>query len=539
MMNGPAMLENRRLRAPQEDRHTFHDPPLAKLDALWSANRHRISEYDFAIAGQPIGQLRTLAKRELIDSAKQYSANNLQIANAERDHARGDIILGGHQPELFHAGVWYKNFLLDRLAKRFDALAINLIVDNDVNSSVGIYMPGGSNENPRRRWIPLDRKQSAIPYEHRPIFDQDFFQSFPDRVEFHARQLGLATSTSHLWTKINRFIRPGHDVMLGEVISAGRAHLEHELDLHNLELPVSRLCGQQAFAQFFAEVVYRIDEFAAAYNQSRLEYQLVNKIKSDSHPVPPLEYKDDWQELPFWIWTNTDRTRRRLCAQTNDRQVKLATVDSKKNPLCLPIQSLAESFLDLTNRGIYIRPRALSMTMYVRLVLCELFVHGIGGAKYDQLTDAMIRRFFNIEPPAFVAATATMHLPIAVDSTDLNRQGELKQHLRDLRFHPEVFLNSNHRPQIEKWIADKRGLIDQLNGKSPTQTQHQQIAQLNDLLSHQLLNDVRQTENQIAETKSRQNVAEVTNWREYSYCLFPTSLATQLKKLATDALAEI
>ena len=35
----------------------------------------------------------------------------------------------------------------------------------------------------------------------------------------------------------------------------------------------------------------------------------------------------------------------------------------------------------------------------VSAVLSDLFIHGIGGAKYDELTDEIIRRFFGIEPP--------------------------------------------------------------------------------------------------------------------------------------------
>ena len=51
-------------------------------------------------------------------------------------------------------------------------------------------------------------------------------------------------------------------------------------------------------------------------------------------------------------------------------------------------------------------------TMYLRFYLSDLFIHGIGGAKYDELTDEIIRRFFGIEPPRYLTATATIRLPI-------------------------------------------------------------------------------------------------------------------------------
>ena len=49
--------------------------------------------------------------------------------------------------------------------------------------------------------------------------------------------------------------------------------------------------------------------------------------------------------------------------------------------------------------------------MYARLFLADLFIHGIGGAKYDELTDELMRRFFKIEPPEFLTLTGTLLLP--------------------------------------------------------------------------------------------------------------------------------
>ncbi|MFN9917551.1 MAG: hypothetical protein ACK53L_33510, partial [Pirellulaceae bacterium] len=43
------------------------------------------------------------------------------------------LILSGHQPELFHPGVWFKNFLLSSLAARHQAVALNIQVDHDLS----------------------------------------------------------------------------------------------------------------------------------------------------------------------------------------------------------------------------------------------------------------------------------------------------------------------------------------------------------------------------------------------------------------------
>jgi hypothetical protein len=59
-------------------------------------------------------------------------------------------------------------------------------------------------------------------------------------------------------------------------------------------------------------------------------------------------------------------------------------------------------------------PRALMLTTFSRLLLADQFVHGIGGGRYDQVTDRLIRRHFGVEPPKFAVTTATMYFPDAL-----------------------------------------------------------------------------------------------------------------------------
>jgi hypothetical protein len=83
-----------------------------------------------------------------------------------------------------------------------------------------------------------------------------------------------------------------------------------------------------------------------------------------------------------------------------------------------------------------IRPRALALTLYARLLASDLFIHGIGGAKYDQITDDIIRRFFAMEPPSYACVSATLRLPLpAFDVTEDDRW-ERRRRLRDIRFNP-------------------------------------------------------------------------------------------------------
>jgi hypothetical protein len=84
-----------------------------------------------------------------------------------------------------------------------------------------------------------------------------------------------------------------------------------------------------------------------------------------------------------------------------------------------------------------IRSRALLTTLWARLVLGDLFLHGIGGAKYDQVTDVVIERFFGAPPPEMMVVSATLHLPIRRPRPTLAQLRGIDRELRDLTWHPE------------------------------------------------------------------------------------------------------
>ena len=67
---------------------------------------------------------------------------------------------------------------------------------------------------------------------------------------------------------------------------------------------------------------------------------------------------------------------------------------------------------ELARSGVKIRSRALVTTLWARMVLGDLFIHGIGGGNYDLVTDRIIERFFGRQPPGFMILSATLHLPI-------------------------------------------------------------------------------------------------------------------------------
>src|SRR5690606_4296105 len=96
-----------------------------------------------------------------------------------------------------------------------------------------------------------------------------------------------------------------------------------------------------------------------------------------------------------------------------------------------------------------IRTRALTTTLFARLFLCDYFIHGIGGAKYDEVTDQIIEQFYGAAPPGFGIATATLRLPIRGAMEPPLDDREIARRLRDMRFNPDRWIRQADVPASE------------------------------------------------------------------------------------------
>ena len=61
-------------------------------------------------------------------------------------------------------------------------------------------------------------------------------------------------------------------------------------------------------------------------------------------------------------------------------------------------------------------PRALLLTALVRLGMCDLFVHGTGGATYDRAMERWIEGWLGVRPAPVAVVSATVRLPLLGDT---------------------------------------------------------------------------------------------------------------------------
>lgn len=523
-----------KLRAPSASGETLQVPPLLFATDLLEVNLRRIAESRSSRFDRPLKEIQTQGRAELTEMAVTYSGaylDDLPSINSQ------SIILSGHQPDLFHPGVWYKNFVLSELGRQQNALAVNLVIDNDICAHPAVGFPSfpdnkGDWKNIRLERVSMDAHATEVPYEFRPVVDWGLFESFGTRL---SQRLGREKShgvINPLWRHVH--VAAGRlnkaAAGLGHLVAAGRHRLESEFGLRTLELPISQLTKTSAFGCFFKSILSAADEFRLIHNRVLDEYRDVHRIRSESHPVPKLAERDGWVEVPFWIWRDAESRRQPLHVRFQDNRILLSNLLGWEFS-CL-LAEVDEQLSVLKANGVFIRPRALTTTLFSRLILSDLFIHGIGGAKYDQLTNLIAQRFFEVQLPDYQTVTATLKLPTSLDLVSRVELKDLDRELRDLRFHPERFIDEPS-DLVKELIAQKRAWAFGESAFPKSRERHVAIDSLNQQLIDYASPTVDLLEERRANSREKLRVSEILSSREFSFCLFDLSIIEELKSLAT------
>jgi len=81
-------------------------------------------------------------------------------------------------------------------------------------------------------------------------------------------------------------------------------------------------------------------------------------------------------------------------------------------------------------------PRAFLLSAFMRIGVCDRFVHGTGARRYERVTEAWMRSWLGVDLPPIDIASATLRLPLADQSTE-RRTPVTVEALRRARWDPE------------------------------------------------------------------------------------------------------
>jgi hypothetical protein len=174
--------------------------------------------------------------------------------------------------------------------------------------------------------------------------------------------------------------------------------------------------------------------------------------------------------------------------------------------------------------------------MFARYLLGDLFIHGIGGAKYDELGDAIARNFFHIEPPGFLTLSMTQWIGLPDRPANANNLADIIRELRDLEFNPDRALSEPIDPQARILIRAKHEAIaGPVMTRSERVARYREIRRINDALQPRLL-DTRASL-QVEKAQVLKDIAwnRVVRSREYPLVVHSARrLHDTMLKLGTD-----
>ncbi|MBL8878893.1 MAG: hypothetical protein JNG88_07215 [Phycisphaerales bacterium] len=337
-------------------------------------------------------------------------------------------IVTGHQVEFYHAGVFAKVVAAHHLAERSGGSALFVGVDSDTPKTARLTTTRISHGAAQRVEVLIPGVDMDVSMEAQEALPREQW------LEFFARVADLSPDyeSSGLRAFADGWLGGAAErVAISAAMSRGHEGLQDALGVKPTpHVPVSRLCTTPAFSAFFEQIAMNAARFAKNYNAAQTAYRARHRVRSDQRPVPPLVVDCDQVELPFWMIDGAGRRKRLSLDRARGLRVEGVSAD-------ISIQNALRGIQEGTHR---IRPRALTLTLFLRLFVADAFIHGIGGAKYDEITDELSREFFGAAAAPIACVSATLSLFGEQQALVPDELAAARLAVRDLRHNPERYV---------------------------------------------------------------------------------------------------
>ncbi len=548
-------MERLSFKVPQ-NKQIFLSPSGDKISSLLEENKIIFSQYSFKILNQPFKEVRENCRKGVVKETLRFSKKFDPDIVEKINPAYQYIIQGGHQPVFFHPGVWIKNIFLNELIKSpllDKSLGLNIILDNDICKNLNLSLPVlSSNGN-----LKLEKANflssaltSNLPFEEYSYPSLELISKFNRGIILRLKSLESENKEilnnfkyfAQCLENSSRFCSQNYKkANLGEFLSLARRIYEKEIEPTYLEIPFSQICGSDEFLSFFLEITKNIETFSKIYNNKLGEYRKLFKIRTQAIPSPNLLIKENLTETPFWIWREGDQRRKIFILREeegdylyNDSYGKIFLIEKDG------LKSLFSLKTFLKEKKLKIRPKALLLTLYNRLFISDLFIHGLGGAKYDLVTDEIIREFFKVGPPHFLIVSCTLYLDFksSFESSDA-KISTLKNKIRDLGFNPERYIDElslikKEKNQIRKMAEKKTELIKKIK-KTPSPIEKRKISEeikaINNFMAEKIIPLKYELNKKIEKEKEKIKQTKVYTFREFPFCFFSAKTFRNLLNL--------
>ncbi|NQT19156.1 MAG: hypothetical protein HQ592_05590 [Planctomycetes bacterium] len=524
---------------PQGRNVQFIDPQLSALPGVVAENKRRLASAAFIVGGVPHREAAALARAQALELAVAYT-RSLGV-EVDSPPAVGTIIAAGHQPGINHPGVWIKHHLVDHLARQLGGCGVHIILDTDTPGSLDFQIPclgNGPAHVKHLRCIPV---QTGVAVEEQQLDDP---RCIDELIEQSLPLLQLETSHPPASAYLaNLRAAAEESTSLSYVLARARRTVEAAWGIANLELPYSATCGLDSFRLLALEIIRRADDFARIYNARLADYRKAYKVRGKANPLHDLALDGDRIELPLWMW-RAGGERRSLVVRRNGSATELlfgreVVQTLSQHQLTNPSDGL-EALRQLDAAGIRMRSKALVTTIYMRLFLFDLFIHGIGGGNYDIITNEIVRDFFGFDPPTYGVATASASMPF--EQKNVSRQDLIKMREQAGRMHHSSHnLAGNllpHDPETVALLAQRKETLHKQE-RAVDKAEKKRLFKCTRVIDAQLREKLRpfiaDKEKEIGEVREALDYNAIAAGREYPFCIYPEELLRKVYSFGPES----
>lgn len=425
-----------------------------------------------AAFGQPLERWRAEVRRELGLAADR------------------PIIATGHQTLLWHPGILAKYLLCESVARLCGLATANLVVDQHADGFGDFDVPVRQRDGAlavrrielcqAKRGVPMGRHEPCAPPPAPALAWA--LPSVGDGANAIVRAVEAHQGAPNAALQMAR--------ALADLMSPWVSPMPH--------VTATDLIGTSLAKAMLQAMVDDPQRCAQAYNRA------VASVPDAG--IAPLLLRGDSVELPLWR-VGEGGIRQHAYDSDAARHLEAADVD--------------------------LLPRAIFMTALVRLAMCDVYIHGTGGARYDRAMELWMRDWLQVEPCAVAIATANLRLPLLNDDSpppDVDR-ARWKAH--------QVWHDPANR-ELDGASPEKRQMLASIDAL-PRNSRERRAAFVRmherlDALRHQHEPEISRAQQEADSALRRAGDFRVAQRRDWAFPLYPQSMIDALAGAIAERL---
>lgn len=501
--------------------------------------------------GTALARLRASARRSLVristdflqTLARTARAAGLHLPEPNLDSLTADstpLLLTGHQPVIFHPGLVYKYQLTESVAASRNCRAVALIIDSDEGDSGAFEVPELATLNSDQATLqhsplpPLHCRTNSFSsgsglYMACRLAPRTRLSEITAAVEASLLSVGRPEAARSFSAAASEYLRLPEELPM--VTANTLVRRAAGIGAQMAELPLTTVCGLPEVSVFFSELLTTAEDFHSTYNSVLDNWRQHQGIRNDANPFPNLRRTTHAMELPFWLLDIRRGTRSVawLHGVHTGNPGGRSLGEEHRQITEMQRGFEAETLLSLRLAGLLLVPRGALITATLRLLFSDLFIHGLGGGRYDPATDELIRQWWRETPPPFAVASASMCL-FPNERTKLRQLQAFRTQYRDLQFNPGRYLDqpvfsSEQATEIRRLLGEKQAAVEELQqhrnaGTSGRET-GRRIQQLSDTIRSRVTEILRpqlEAANAISEETTRIIESRTWPWFYFPEC---------------------